>query len=308
MEGAMRVVLAHDLSGEADRALAVIASQPWPSGTVVRVVTSPRGLVADPSSFDRANQHLTHAQRLRSAIEMAHMAVATMLRERGISVETAIVPGAPAKAVVADARDFGADLIVVGSRGRDALTTTLLGSVSTEIAKHAPCSTLVVRVESLRRVLLATDGSPAALAATGAIAAWRFFALSRVRVVAVAPPPSSYTQIALSPAPTDQVANLGAATSAAERHARVVANLLSAAGHDVEIEVRSGQPASEIIAAAREWPADVVVVGSRGSSLLRRLLLGSVARSVWHGVHASVLVVRGTLDPVAHEGGAKAER
>src|SRR5262249_58624462 len=52
-------------------------------------------------------------------------------------------------------------LVVVGSRGLDALDRFMLGSVSTHETTHAPCSVLVVKEDSraLNRVVFATDGS-----------------------------------------------------------------------------------------------------------------------------------------------------
>jgi len=43
------------------------------------------------------------------------------------------------------AEEIGADVIVVGSRGRGAIKRALLGSVSTHVTKNAPCPVLVVR-------------------------------------------------------------------------------------------------------------------------------------------------------------------
>jgi nucleotide-binding universal stress UspA family protein len=44
-----------------------------------------------------------------------------------------------------EAKDWGADLIVVGRRGRTGLTEALLGSVSNYVVHHAPCSVLVIQ-------------------------------------------------------------------------------------------------------------------------------------------------------------------
>jgi nucleotide-binding universal stress UspA family protein len=56
---------------------------------------------------------------------------------------------------------------------------------------------------------------------------------------------------------------------------------LRAAGLDVAIDIRAaGQPAEEILAAAAGHSADLVVIGSRGQSMLRGLFLGSTAREV----------------------------
>lgn len=55
---------------------------------------------------------------------------------------------------------------------------------------------------------------------------------------------------------------------------------------------RHGKPAEEIVEAAREWPADLIVVGSHGRGGIGRILLGSVAESVARHAPCPVLVVR----------------
>ena len=56
--------------------------------------------------------------------------------------------------------------------------------------------------------------------------------------------------------------------------------------------VRSGHPADEIISAAREIDADLVVVGSHGLGNVKRFLLGSVSDHVLQYAHCSVLIAR----------------
>jgi nucleotide-binding universal stress UspA family protein len=56
--------------------------------------------------------------------------------------------------------------------------------------------------------------------------------------------------------------------------------------------VRTGAPAAEIVKAAAEWPADLVVVGSHGRSAISRALLGNVAEAVTRHAPCPVLVVR----------------
>ena len=71
-------------------------------------------------------------------------------------------------------------------------------------------------------------------------------------------------------------------------------DLLTAEGRDVQGKVRTGDPHSQIVAAARQWRTDLVVIGATGQSPLRSILLGSVARRILHRVSASVLVARPT--------------
>lgn len=53
-----------------------------------------------------------------------------------------------------------------------------------------------------------------------------------------------------------------------------------------------GNPGTEIVKAARTWPAEVVVIGSHGRRGLTRALVGSVAEAVMRHAPCPVLVVR----------------
>ena len=56
--------------------------------------------------------------------------------------------------------------------------------------------------------------------------------------------------------------------------------------------VEAGTPATVIARAAKDWPADLIVIGSHGRSGMRRALLGSVAEGVMRNATCPVLVVR----------------
>ena len=53
--------------------------------------------------------------------------------------------GATNRVIIETAKDWNADLIVVGSHGRGFWGRTMIGSVSDSVIHHAPCSVLVVR-------------------------------------------------------------------------------------------------------------------------------------------------------------------
>ncbi len=56
--------------------------------------------------------------------------------------------------------------------------------------------------------------------------------------------------------------------------------------------LREGKPADQILAAAREWEADVIVIGTHGRSGVSRLMLGSTAESVVRHAPCPVLVIK----------------
>lgn len=56
-----------------------------------------------------------------------------------------VVAGSPPDEIVKAAKDWPADLIVIGSHGRTGVQRALLGSVAEAVTRHAPCPVLVVR-------------------------------------------------------------------------------------------------------------------------------------------------------------------
>jgi nucleotide-binding universal stress UspA family protein len=70
---------------------------------------------------------------------------AALLRERGVSAHAVESIGDPANAILDAAEQGGYDLVIVGSRGLNAVERFLTGSVSSRVVSHAPCSVLVVR-------------------------------------------------------------------------------------------------------------------------------------------------------------------
>lgn len=93
-------------------------------------------------------QSLEEAGR-KQAEEFANQAAARV-REclpagSGVKVTTRVEMGQPARLIVEEAEKWQADLICMGSHGRGFWGRALLGSVSTAVVHHAPCSVLIVR-------------------------------------------------------------------------------------------------------------------------------------------------------------------
>jgi nucleotide-binding universal stress UspA family protein len=58
-------------------------------------------------------------------------------------------------------------------------------------------------------------------------------------------------------------------------------------------EVTSGEAAVEVVSRAREWRADLIVLGSKGITALEEIIIGGTAERVMQQAPCSVLVVRG---------------
>jgi len=67
-----------------------------------------------------------------------------ILNEKGVKGETIILEGTPADEIVDYAKN-GYDLIVIGSKGKDATERTLFGSVTQKVAANATQSVLIIR-------------------------------------------------------------------------------------------------------------------------------------------------------------------
>jgi nucleotide-binding universal stress UspA family protein len=64
-----------------------------------------------------------------------------------VAAERLVLHGVPAEQIVAAARDWNADLVIVGDHNRHILSRFLLGSVADAVVRHAPCSVLVARAK-----------------------------------------------------------------------------------------------------------------------------------------------------------------
>lgn len=127
----------------------------------------------------------------------------------------------------------------------------------------------------LGRVIIATDGSKAALKAAR-------FAADRLHLDEGA----EVTVMGVAPVDTPE------AKAAANGHLDETVKFLEHIGAHVKTVVRCGSPATRIVEEASLEGADIVVMGSRGLSGLRALALGSVSRDVVNKVACPVLTVK----------------
>jgi nucleotide-binding universal stress UspA family protein len=87
-------------------------------------------------------------QRLQKEVEMANdwlMAKAKQINLAGINCQYECHVGNCNLGISDRAKDWNADLLIIGRRGRKNISEMFLGSVSNYVIHHAPCSVLVVQ-------------------------------------------------------------------------------------------------------------------------------------------------------------------
>lgn len=303
----MRILIAYDGSKYADAAVddlqgaglprqceatvVCVAHQGWPDAKH----TGPRGEFENPWKATLKEAEAM-AESARSRIQSLFP---------GWTVSSEPLWGETAKLLLKTISVWKPDLVVVGSHGRSAPSRLILGSVSSEILHHAPCSVRIVRKPPKPnipvRILVATDGSGPAQECIDVVARRSWPENTEARVLAV--------MQSLVPMPTTGPA-LEGHTFASEEAYRVIeqadeqqrarlheavetaAERLQRAGLSVSTVTIDGDARHEVSAEAERWQATCVFVGARGLGAIDRLLLGSVSTAVVAHAPCAVEVIR----------------
>ncbi|HKX28335.1 MAG TPA: universal stress protein, partial [Blastocatellia bacterium] len=172
----MKILLAVDGSEYGLAAVEEVARGLWPANSIVRIVSVsevPRPVTAwelatPPSAFgewERSLEERAQAHTTRALARFGEVA------ESPIEVVTKMLKGDPKTAILEEAEQWRADLIVLGTHGYNALERLWLGSVSRAVVSHAECSVEIVRrgnqeiTGGAMKILLAVDGSESSDAA-----------------------------------------------------------------------------------------------------------------------------------------------
>lgn len=140
-----KIVLATDGSEDSELAVrkaAAIARAFYAELHLIHVVPVSRGYSLSGEESAGASLYEEDVQKARELLDSE----AWKVRESGWeATESYLKVGEPEAEVISLARRIGADLIVVGSRGKSAPDRPPIGSVSSAIVAHARCPVLVVR-------------------------------------------------------------------------------------------------------------------------------------------------------------------
>lgn len=139
----------------------------------------------------------------------------------------------------------------------------------------------------MNAIVVGTDGSPGAEAAVRKVIELVQGSEATVHLVCAYPGRTALERIGMS-ARQEPIDLRGVAADVLARDERRFAE----AGFAVEKHVKEGDAAHSILEVAMEQEADLIVVGARGITGLRRFMLGSVAGKLAHHATTSLLIVR----------------
>ncbi|QLH76657.1 universal stress protein [Halosimplex rubrum] len=272
----MRAIYATDLSAASEAAIenetCLECLERIGVETVHLVTVVPSNVHPGMPGMDLEGRRERALDRYRSVMEAA-----------GFDIETHVVRGTPHRRINGIAETVHADLTIVGSRGQSPLANRVIGSTARNLARTTVVPLLVNRVERgdeqpevlrehlFQRVLYATDFSENAERAFDAFSYLRHATQEATLVHVESPKDRGET------GPEERLADLAETLD----------------GWDIEtaIEVRRGDPAEEILDIETAVTPTTTLVGSRGQSRIRRLMLGSVSEDLVARAKGNVYLV-----------------
>jgi nucleotide-binding universal stress UspA family protein len=293
-----RIVVGVDGSTGSREALAWALTEAVTRGADVEVVS------AFPVDFYWTDPYLLDSHRLdqiRSDTEARARVMVDEVRQdpalagvegvTDLDIQVVVAAGAPALHLVQ--RSEGAELLVVGSRGRGALRSAVAGSVALHCSAHAACPVVVVHprttpVDTPPRVVVGLDDSGPARAALAGARAQAAAIGARLDVVVAHEAPNYWSDVyGVMPPPIGET----------QQHARaraesVVVEVLGAEALEdgaVRVMAVEGHPGDVLVREAQG--AQLLAVGCRSRNELPGLVLGSVALHCVMHAPCPVLVI-----------------
>jgi nucleotide-binding universal stress UspA family protein len=220
----------------------------------------------------------------------------------GTAPEPMVGAGDPVREIVRHATTWPADLVVMGTHGVSGFRHLVLGSITEKVLRTAPCPVLTVpprtqtAASQFNRVLCAVDFSDCSLAAVNLAASVAAVSGATFTLLHVLEWPwhdaAAVALEGVSPAQGQAINDYRRyLESGAKNRLDTVAASVTTAG-PVATAVRFGKPYVELLDAARQARADLIVLGVRGRGALDLGFFGSTANHVVRSAPCPVLTVR----------------
>ena len=309
----MNVLVTIDNSPESKTAVSLLQSMQLPANSslfLLHVIEPKRwaeGIEGKSMIHLRSILSSAKSKEVDKAWEFINKA-AEGVRKPKLNVTPLLQDGIPGSEILAAIDKYQIDLVVLGTRGRTGLKRFLLGSVSEWVLTEAPCSVLIVRKRtgsSMKKsksldILIGTDGSSDGNAAIEFVRQLHFPSSSHVTVCHVLEQQDALKTEVSARLGVTGPSNLKQLDAEVRQIREQEGNALLNAGAGrlkrrgliVEKRLAHGHPADHMLTMTQKKKFNLLVVGSRGITGLRRFFLGSVSHKLAQHAPCSVLVVR----------------
>jgi len=246
---------------------------------------------ADLAALTDGRLHVAHAIENGRVVEAQDVLeeIREIVADKPVDIDVLVMRGPPGAVVGQEARRVGADVVLLGPHRRD--QTGTLGSTADRVVRTSATPCLILPIElrlPLRRVLVPVDSSAGARGALAVALTWASALRDRrqgTRVIAlhVAAPLRNPAD------PHDHEADV----KALENEVDSVRNNVAGIAHvNVESVVIHEEPEGEaIVNHADRNDIDLIVIGTRGSSMSAAAILGSTSSVVVRNTSCPVLLV-----------------
>lgn len=278
------IMVATDFSERSDRALrraTLLARQTGARLSLVHVVD-------DDQSMRIVEAEREVAQRL-----LAEQS-ATLRRMDGVACDTHVILASPFAGLAQASEEQMPDLLVLGPHRRQVLRDAFVGTTAERAIRFVACPVLMANappVGPYRNVLLATDLSDASRAALETFRSLSIHGHARLSALHVFDAPAITLAMDHSLNKEDKEHYLENERSEASSKLAAFFGGLDIAPAEYLARHDAAGTADEILAAARQDEAGLVVVGTRGRSGLAKFILGSVAEEVLRNATMDVLAI-----------------
>jgi nucleotide-binding universal stress UspA family protein len=278
-------------------------------GTIILLhVFEPPAAASSPDIYGLSRDAMFELEAVqRAALERLHR-LSVELDSYQVPSASSMRIGAPYEEIVDKAEKQRVDLIVVGTHGRSAMGKFLMGSTAERVCRHAPCSVLVVRHESvsheldspvantqelkLGKVLVPTDLSEHSLVAINYATGLAKLTGAHLALLHIFHIPDYVTSPNISLSARAAQSDLAVAQCKALDRLQSLREAVITSGVNCDAQIRTGVPYQEIIGEAEKMAPDLIVVGTQGATGIARYLLGSTAERVVRHSKCPVLIAR----------------
>lgn len=306
----MKILVAVDPSEHAQEAIRFVKSVEWPKASEIYLIhviemkhASPLVPVDGPSSWDSVISQ-ARGKLVTQARGFLEHTKKEIVEESALTVKSLVMEGLPGAEILQAVKDYGIDLVILGTRGLSNVKRFLLGSTSDWVMREAPCSVLLVREKlskvmkgkAAAKILLATDGSSVALSTVDILALLACKTPPKLTVAHVVGKPAylegwywgkgkaAFKQL------TAQLLEKSHKEGAS--HLKEISQRVKDLGMEVDTVLTKGDPAEEIVKIAERSKTKLIMVGSKGFKGGKPIPLGEVVRKIARHAPCSVFLIR----------------